>query len=282
MHLNLEYVAGLFDAEGSVGLYGRKSRNELRFSARVVGVERLVLEILRNQFGGIVAPMKSKSRSQEFKRVRPAWVWQAEYRTCLEFIPKIVGELLIKRREAELLIASASLIGRNGVRLTDDDKRRRAEAIREMSAMKKISFEPDHAPSKIYLAGFFDGDGSLGVSVTKKGYAHISASLYNTNRPILEAVQIQYGGSIKKGMKRGANRRPYFQIELCGDGAHRFLSDVKSHSILKKPQIELAIEFHERKALMKSEGLPLKGEVTKFGSVYKKKISNLNQGLAVS
>lgn len=47
-----------------------------------------------------------------------------------------------------------------------------------------------------YMAGFFDGEGSLGVWKTGRGYGYFSMQLTNTNRELVDLFFDRFGGSV--------------------------------------------------------------------------------------
>lgn len=276
--LDLDYVAGLFDAEGSVGVYPGKRKTEIRFCVSIANAEAVILHSIGSVFGGRVVPVKSASRKASYKSQRPAWAWRAEYEDALGFASAIRRRIQLKGPEMDVFISVRTLVGRNGKRVSDENLRLRREAIRTCADLKKRPALVSGDFSKPYLAGFFDGEGTLCVNVTKKGYAHITAGVYNTNRFALEAMRLQYGGSIKTDEHPSPNGRPCFQLEFCGDEASRFLSDVEPHVVIKSEQVRLALEFHKKKAEMKDSGVRIQGRIAEFAGPYRSRISLLNNG----
>lgn len=274
--LDLDYVAGLFDAEGSVGVYPGKRKTEIRFCVSIANAEAVVLHSVESVFGGRVVPVKSISKKASYKSQRPAWAWRAEYKDALRFASTIRRRIQLKRPEMDVFISARTLVGKNGKRVGDENLRLRREAIRMCAYLKKHPAPVFGNFSKPYLAGFFDGEGTLCVNVTKKGYAHVTAGVYNTNCFALEAMKIRYGGSIKTDEHPSPEGRPCFQIEFCGDGASRFLSDIEPHAVIKSEQIRLALEFHDKKSEMKSSGVRIQGRIAEFAVPYRDRISTLN------
>lgn len=90
-----------------------------------------------------------------------------------------------------------------------------------------------------YAAGFFDGEGCIGVShIMRKstGFPHyiVSAKVTNMHRSILEDFQLRWGGSIFAVPIRG-NRRPAWYWRVCSQKAKKFIVDVSPYIRIKKP-----------------------------------------------
>jgi len=109
-----------------------------------------------------------------------------------------------------------------------------------------------------YAAGFFDGEGSISVLLTRtlgekvlrgtpgKVYHKYSlrVQVTNTKRSILDEYQSQWGGSVYVQTKAKKHHRLDCHVwTLNGKNAKPFLEDVKPHLKLKCGQAELALEF---------------------------------------
>ena len=97
-----------------------------------------------------------------------------------------------------------------------------------------------------YIAGFFDGEGCINITVRgKNSNPSLRVYLMNTNREILDAIRQQYprgnlyviDHSSKPGWKNGN------QLVFHGRFALDFLLSIKPYVILKREQILLAEEF---------------------------------------
>lgn len=97
-----------------------------------------------------------------------------------------------------------------------------------------------------YVAGFFDGDGSVGVYVDRhkgKGRSandmdkyHLRVNVCNQNKPLLLKFMELWGGNVNRQSRAyvwaiGANR------------ALKFLKDILPYVVNKRDQVELAIGF---------------------------------------
>ena len=104
-----------------------------------------------------------------------------------------------------------------------------------------------------YLAGFFDGEGSIGIywsngssdtrykSGHKNGSWIRSVSVVNTYRPILETFQSHFGGRIGQIIK-DPKYKPCFQWQIGSKfGIKTCLDELKPHLIEKREQAKLML-----------------------------------------
>ena len=84
-----------------------------------------------------------------------------------------------------------------------------------------------------YIAGFFDGEGSICFATRKKGKVYID--LYQKPREVLDLIQEFLGyGSICM-YRRGSH-----QLRISGRAnVRRFISMIYPHSVVKKKQLEV-------------------------------------------
>lgn len=114
-----------------------------------------------------------------------------------------------------------------------------------------------------YLAGFFEGEGSVYIvknnggkySPDKISYS-IRATLTNGFKQILEIPYRRYGGYIGN---KGKKTPHIFEWVCVGKTAKLFLMDIQPFLIAKSDQVELALFFYEnRKTLSDEESLKIK------------------------
>jgi hypothetical protein len=69
-----------------------------------------------------------------------------------------------------------------------------------------------------YLAGFFDGEGSLGHWRNGPSGRAFMLSMANTNREIVECFHQTFGGSVsEKHCNNGFNKKPMWQWRVQGE-----------------------------------------------------------------
>jgi hypothetical protein len=96
--MTAEYIAGLIDGEGYLGIWLRKSGYQPGVKIAMVGA-RHVLEELQRQFGGHIEHRVAK---QQNHRDSDCWSLKTK-KAIVEFLDTITPHLLIKQRQAELL-----------------------------------------------------------------------------------------------------------------------------------------------------------------------------------
>lgn len=110
-----------------------------------------------------------------------------------------------------------------------------------------------------YLAGFFDGEGYVGVIChrTQGGYFTLRASLVNTNKIILQTIQRDFGGKIGVHDHKDNTHRKRWTLTWHGNDAKTMIRSILPFSIVKANEIRLALDFpigaHIQKGTNKAE-----------------------------
>lgn len=102
-----------------------------------------------------------------------------------------------------------------------------------------------------WLAGFFDGEGSISGGFTKQsrsdGFYHkvprLHVGLAQKNEPLLLEIRAIYGGSIRPQFTRGVIS--CYDLMWYGKGVLPLLRDIEPHVIVKREQVKLALRFME-------------------------------------
>ncbi len=94
--------------------------------------------------------------------------------------------------------------------------------------------------SKEYLAGFFDGEGSVMIESYQ---LRLVVSITNTSYEALQLFQSQYGSKINTHTVTERNAKPLFYWRLRQRRALEFLEDIEPYVRLKARHIELARAF---------------------------------------
>ncbi len=89
-----------------------------------------------------------------------------------------------------------------------------------------------------YVAGFFDGDGSIYIN---KGCLMVRFTQCVLN--ILLKIQKKYGGSIYKSDRKKENHRIQYDLIIAGMDCLKILNDMNNYSIIKTHRIEYGIEY---------------------------------------
>ena len=131
------------------------------------------------------------------------------------------------------------------------------------STRKTSSFNPEQLSfvhvteiEKAYIAGLFDGEGSVCVARSStpgekhpRGVAgvlyekhQLAITIVNTSVKALEKVHRLYNGRIYQ-QSRVKSRKQTYVWRINGHKARRFLEDMQRYVIIKAEQVELALNF---------------------------------------
>ena len=113
--------------------------------------------------------------------------------------------------------------------------------------------------AKEYVAGFFDGEGSVGIYYLNNGKkskiyrleVQISQTENKETIKLLEFLKKTYGGNIIRCIKYG-NQMSWMRYKLTSLKALNFLKDIYPNIVLKKTQLEIAFKFYD-KSISKEE-----------------------------
>lgn len=133
---------------------------------------------------------------------------------------------------------------------------------------------------KIYLAGFFDGEGHIGLLISSRDPLHIRLRVcisQNNPKVLLHAKEI-YDGYIYKRVYE--NGREHYFWETSSIKAEKVLDDIYPYVILKKRQLMVAKAF---KKLQNSNKGKIRSQHTLNTMIQMKKdISELNRAFNLS
>jgi hypothetical protein len=108
-NVELAYIAGYFDGEGSVGIY--KSGGGYSIIAQVTNTYKPMIETLYKEFGGNIRSRKSYN-GVGFVVARQQWSWSASGKNAASFFNQILPYLHEKRIQAEEAVTFQSLYGK--------------------------------------------------------------------------------------------------------------------------------------------------------------------------
>lgn len=101
-----------------------------------------------------------------------------------------------------------------------------------------------------YIAGFFDGEGSIGITggphrrtVGQRTWLRISIT--NTDVAILTAIRQRVGGTLSKGRLLGKGWKEHRELRFLGYEAIEFLKTIQPIVRVKARQVALALEYWE-------------------------------------
>ena len=121
-----------------------------------------------------------------------------------------------------------------------------------------------------YIAGLFDGEGSIYISKGKKQY-FLTVSITNTDLYVLEFIKnLLHIGKISKSPDKTMKHHKVYRLRLYSNDAKNFLEIVLPYLRVKTEQAKLAIEFQSK---MKNGKLTIPKEEQEY---YKNLISSFN------
>jgi hypothetical protein len=116
-----------------------------------------------------------------------------------------------------------------------------------------------------YIAGFFDGEGSIGIYTRKNRYngtqlrVQLVQNKTKKSSYILNFLKNKYGGNISE--QKTLSGKIKFNWQLNPKGVLIFLTDIEPYLILKKTQAQFALHWLKTKPKIRRDG---KGRVLFF------------------
>lgn len=268
------YAAGIFDGEGCVMI--SRQRNTFFLSVRVTSTDRPILDWLLNNFGGLV---NVQTPNKHVKTCRPCWYWAIHSRSASIFLSRIAPFSVIKKDQIELALEFQSRIGPRGVNRLEDSEITTRETYKRRLSELKLGVAPETREGLFdpaYVAGLIDGEGT--ILIYRVGdYYQLSVRVTNTDIGTLERMKSLFGGDIGTKKELVSKRtRPCWTWQIQGPKAAELLVELFPYFIIKRAQVQLALEFQTKKHALQQEGV-VKAELVQLGEEYKMKISQENR-----
>lgn len=94
-----------------------------------------------------------------------------------------------------------------------------------------------------YIAGFFDGDGSICIGKCKGGF-QLKAEITQCNETFLNQLNTIFKGKLYKDHRKDKyNKESAFHLRMCGAVASPILKLVEEFGIIKSPQASIALRY---------------------------------------
>lgn len=193
-----KYLAGLIDADGHISVRGRTNASkytshvgckvDLEFSISQASGFSEPLEWLKENFGGCIREKCHGQHLEYLSRGNPA----------MRIVERVKNHLVLKQGHAEAFLK----LVQTGTRLYDEsDLMAFREHVKELRATE-MSYERNY-PSRKWMAGYIDGDGSFSAALDRYGNARPVLSIAAAqNYPMgILLLQKAFGGSICKPSK---------------------------------------------------------------------------------
>lgn len=133
------YFAGILDGDGSISIgraHGIRRKNYQCFPmARIINTHGGVCEFAKRLYGGTVYERKDREKNGH-KRI---FLWQTSSRKAESFLKLVLPYLVIKRKQAELVLAFYDGTFIHGQQPTEEESNRRkclAEQVKEFNRRK--------------------------------------------------------------------------------------------------------------------------------------------------
>lgn len=112
--LSKEYLAGILDSEGYIGISSRKigeKRNYVERTSIVLsssGSGLKVLKCFRDYYGGKIYKKKIYKYKKSFNTSHKLWVYEASFQKARKILIDLLPHLIIKKEQAKLAIKCGS------------------------------------------------------------------------------------------------------------------------------------------------------------------------------
>lgn len=227
--LSDKYIAGFIDADGCIEVQwkGGKYRPLLQVSASQATPQDEVIHRIQKERGGRIRVKNVKDR--EYTELVLAGS------VAEQLLNRIKNELVVKRHYAHAVL---SIIEK---REPPVDLIATKKWLKEQRRVKSLPL-PNFPPRK-WLAGYFDGDGSIWTSYRKAGghvqvSAGIACSDYDSEG--IETICKAFGGIIKPH-PQGSGHVQQWIVSLSPSKAQAFLEYFAKHLIVKRDQADFVL-----------------------------------------
>lgn len=197
--MELGYVAGLLDGEGSIMLLKQGPRRSRRPVVSIGMTDREPLEAIKSEVGGFIRTTRHDDPTR-----KDMHVWQVNGRAALDLLAAVRPHLVMTRRQALADIVldiprnAHDKIAANEQRFREM-RRRNKQRLRE--APRFAAFDPG-IPERAYLGGILDGEGHI--------TSRLRIEVPSTDPELPAWLAAGFGGGVYSYRARGA-RRPIWR-----------------------------------------------------------------------
>jgi hypothetical protein len=95
----------------------------------------------------------------------------------------------------------------------------------------------------IYLAGYFDGEGSVCMQISNKNYRcpSLKICVFSGDKEVVELFGATFGGNVHQVKPRGNDKRQVYSWTACGSKAQAILKQLLPFLIAKKKPAEMVM-----------------------------------------
>lgn len=260
LNLSDEWAAGFFDAEGHIGVSrgfttGVRGSRWVYHHQQIHVTQKVVfpLRYLQDAYGGIIRGPDTED----------CYRWHLSIIEGENFLRKIYPHSLVKRKQIELAFQLRETRGQAGGYHPNPPE---IISLRDSIWTSLKDYNQDRSRETLYLdwactpqwlAGFFDGEGSVsicrcvgkpytGPRCGKNDYPrairhYLTVNITQKTTPIINYLHTTYGGYVAKPSIKSS----CYKWRVTTHPAYSFLSIIQPYSIVKKKQILLALAFRE-------------------------------------
>lgn len=230
--LSEKYVAGFFDADGSITLNWHQktwTRPQLRLSFSQLSSQDEVLKLIHRDYGGRMRTIAPRGTTGQITEL----TFEGKHADML--VNRIAKYSVIKRAYALTLQERA--------RSETGDKDELKRWCKEQRRQKCLPLP--NFPARKWLAGYLDGDGCFSASLSASGSAVISCSVGTWIHDVggIEIIAKNFGGGIYPFSGKPDVRQ--WRLNLNPSKAKEFLAYFGRYSIVKKSQIDFILSCAE-------------------------------------
>lgn len=111
-----------------------------------------------------------------------------------------------------------------------------------------------HPTESAYIAGFFDGEGSVvitgrgrGKGRPNNGRLDLTVSIVNTDHDVIQMIRASAGSGFvtTRNRKGSLGRKTLYVVQWSGRAAEAFLQEIYPYLRVKKGKAEVALRFRE-------------------------------------
>lgn len=155
----------------------------------------------------------------------------------------------------------------NNRSLRAKEKRKKNKLVKINKVMTTLNSE-EYEISPFYLAGFFDGDGSICITQGLSLQIQFSQSVLS----ILNKIKSIFGGSLYSRDGKNENQRRQHTLRFCGRDCEKLLKYLDIGCIMKWDQIQVAKKFINLNNLqgLEDRKIQLREKMRKLNKAYKK------------
>ncbi len=245
MSHTLAYTGAILDGEGCFTITKHLKEKKYLFyqvHINVTNASRKLIDFLHAHFGGSIGIMRNVYYTWNLRDVRK----------LRGFLIDVIPYLLIKRRQAELLLkfVQSRLVNKGRsyaeqeIHFYEEVRRLKKEYPDDLCNNKMSQEDKRH-----YLAGLIDGEGSVRIvkAIHKNEYGNEKLiltpqiSIANTDKRLMEFLKKEFGGFIVEKRREGKWRTLY-QWYMQGL-KEEFFRQLDGKLIIKQEQLSVILDY---------------------------------------